>query len=540
MYRGVYRRRNSQSRLFVCNHRGCGASATGGASPCAAPRRITEREPRWPLSIFRAGPDVESSSTRWHRSRLRGKLRPVRYETRIGWRYLYGGKRDRLMQALAGGSLVVTLVGLAILLTSDAGSTAGVVTFVLGMIATSVFALLSLFSVFTSVSVLGVALGVAALTVVLAVTTGFQEQFRDKVLGVNAHVIVMKSQTTFANYRDVIETAKKIDPEVVAVQPFMFYEMLATRGKGELSGVAIKGVDPKLVREVLDLEKHMVEGDIDSLGEEVGPGQLPPIIMGKELAQKLKAKLGDTLTVVVPLSNIDFDTFRTTGGPRTRKFRVAGIFYSGFAEYDQRLMYASLRDTQELVGRGDQVFGVELKVKDVERADEIARKLERALGGPPYQVTDWYELNKNLFMALTLQKLVLVIILCLIIIVAAVNMVSALTMMVTDKTREIAILKSMGSSSQSIARVFLVVGSAIGGVGTLIGVGIGLAICYVVGSYGYHLDPKVYLIDRLPIEVQPFEVVLVMVITTVISLIATVFPALTASSLTPVEGLRYD
>jgi len=465
----------------------------------------------------------------------------VRYETRIGWRYLYGGKRDRVMLALAGGSLAVTLAGLAILLTSDAGNTAGVLMFVLGMISTAVFALLSVFSVFTSVSVLGVALGVAALTVVLAVTTGFQEQFRDKVLGVNAHVIVLKSQTTFADYRDVMKTAQEVDPEVVAVQPFIFYEMLATRGKGELSGVAVKGVDPKLVREVLDLEKHMVEGSVDALGDDVGPGKLPPIIMGKELAHKLKAKLGDTVTVVVPLSNIDFDTFRTTSSaPRTRKFRVAGIFYSGFAEYDQRLMYASLRDTQELVGRGDQVFGVELKVKDVERAEEIARKLERALGGPPYQVQDWYELNKNLFMALKLQKLVLVIILCLIIIVAAVNMVSALTMMVTDKTREIAILKSMGSSSNSIARVFLVVGVAIGSVGTLIGVGIGLAICYVVGSYGYHLDPKVYLIDRLPIEVQAFEVVLVVLITTVISLIATVFPALTASSLTPVEGLRYD
>lgn len=468
----------------------------------------------------------------------------MRYEARIGWRYLLGGrggKRDHTLLIAAAASLLVALTGLGILLVTKSGSTTAVLMFVSGLVSTAVFGLLSLFSVFTSVSVLGVALGVAALTIVLAVTTGFQAQFRDKVLGVNAHVIVLKSQSTFAEYRDVMKTAKGIDPEVLAVQPFIFAEMLVTRGKGELSGVAIKGVDPQLVRGVLDLDKHMVEGSLDTLSRRPAPGELPPIIMGKELAHKLKAKLGDMVTVVVPLSNIDFDTWRAkSSAPRTRQFRVSGIFYSGFDEYDRRLMYTALVDTQELVGRGDQVMGVELKVKDVERAELIARRLERALGGPPYQVQDWYELNKNLFTALNLQKLALVIILTLIIIVAAVNMVSALTMMVTDKTREIAILKSMGSSPNSVAKIFVVVGLAIGGVGTLIGVGIGLAICFVVSTYGYHLDPKVYLIDRLPIEVRGFEVLLVAAITTVISLIATVFPAMSASSLTPVEGLRYD
>jgi lipoprotein-releasing system permease protein len=464
----------------------------------------------------------------------------VRYEFKTGWRYLYGGKHDPVMMAFAGGSLVVSLIGLAILLMS-AGSTIGVLMFVIGLVCTAVFGLMSVFSVFTSVSVLGVALGVAALTIVLAVTTGFQKQFRDKVLGVNAHVIVLKSQNTFAEYRDVMKTAQTIDPDVLAVQPFIFAEMLVTRGKGELSGVAIKGIDPKLVRGVLDLEQHMIEGSVDTLGEDHRPGQLPPIIMGKELAHKLKAKVGDDVTVVVPLSNIDFDTWRAkSSAPRTRKFRVTGIFYSGFDEYDRRLMYTALQDTQDLVGRGDQVMGVEMKVKDVDRAEEIARELEKALGGPPYQVQDWYELNHNLFTALNLQKLALVIILTLIIIVAAVNMVSALTMMVTDKTREIAILKSMGATSSSVAQVFQVVGVAIGGVGTLIGVALGLAICYVVSSYGYHLDPKVYLIDRLPIEVKPLEVLLVAIITMFISVIATLVPAQSASSLRPVEGLRYD
>ena len=185
-------------------------------------------------------------------------------------------------------------------------------------------------------------------------------------------------------------------------------------------------------------------------------------------------------------------------------------------------------------------MGVELKVKNVERAAEISRNLEKALGGPPYQVQDWYELNHNLFTALSLQKLVLVVILTLIIIVAAVNMVSALTMMVTDKTREIAILKSMGATSSSVAFVFQVVGLAIGGAGTILGVAIGLGTCYVVSRYGYHLDPKVYLIDRLPIEVRPLEVLLVAGITMVISLVSTLVPSQSAAALRPVDGLRYD
>jgi lipoprotein-releasing system permease protein len=317
--------------------------------------------------------------------------------------------------------------------------------------------------------------------------------------------------------------------------------MLVTRGKGELSGVAIKGIDPKLVRGVLDLDQHMVEGSIDSLNESAAGASVPPIIIGKELAHKLKAKVGDEVTVVVPLSNIDFDSWRAkSSAPRTRKFRVTGIFYSGFDEYDRRLMYTALKDTQDLVGRGDQVMGVEMKVKDVDRAEEIAEKLEKALGGPPYQVQDWYELNHNLFTALNLQKLALVIILFLIIIVAAVNMVSALMMTVTDKTREIAILKSMGSNSWSVGWVFVVVGTTIGLVGTICGIAVGLATCFAVGGYGYRLDPKVYLIDRLPIDVRPVEVLVVIGVTMLISLCAALVPAWRAASLTPVQGLRYD
>jgi lipoprotein-releasing system permease protein len=463
------------------------------------------------------------------------------FELKIGWRYLHRGTPSRPLLLVAAVGVALVLLGVYLLLSSGGSSPVGVITLIVGMLATTAGLLLAFFSVLTSVSSLGVVLGVAALTVTLAVATGFQEEFRAKVLGVNAHVIIMKNTTDFPEYRRVEEVARNIDPEVRAVQPFIFEEMLATRGKGKQAGVAIKGVDPERVSGVLDLEKHMIEGSVQTLAVEHQPGQPAPIILGRELARKLDAGVGDEVTVVAPLSNLDLDTWTATGSaPLTRKFVVSGIFYSGFAEYDQRLMYISLGEAQDLRGQGDRVLGVELKVANVERADEIANKLEQALGGTPYVVQDWYELNRNLFTALTLQKVVLLIILTLIIIVATFNVVSNLTMMVIDKTRQVAILKSMGASSTSVAQIFQVVGLTIGAVGTVLGLGIGMTVCFVVEKYGYRLDPKVYLIDHLPIVLKPVESVLIAGITMVISAVAAFFPSAKASALHPVEGLRYE
>lgn len=462
------------------------------------------------------------------------------YEAKVGWRYLYRGGRSQTNLVLFFAMLAVTVA--SALWVFIAGSTfVGALTLLSAAVATILFGLLYYFSVFTTVSVLGVVFGVAALTVVLAVTTGFQRQFQEKVLGVNAHVLVMKNTNDFAEYREVEETCRTIDPDVLAVQPFVFVEMLATRGRGERAGVAIKGIDPERVTKVLDLHRHMVEGTVDALAQRPTDGSPPPIIIGKVLADKLKAEVGDVVTVVSPLSHIDASRMTPTGRPpKTKRFTVAGIFYAGFDEYDRRLMYVHLHEAQDLVEQGDVVMGVEMRVRDVDRAEEIADKLHAELGGSPFIVQDWRELNRNLFTALTLQKIALLIVLTLIIAVAAFNMVSALTMMVIDKTREIAILKSMGATSGGIARIFQVVGLMIGGVGTIAGLGLGLMTCEVIENFGYHLDPKVYLIDRLPIQVEVPEVALVGAITMVISVLATLFPASKASSLPPVEGLRYD
>jgi lipoprotein-releasing system permease protein len=461
------------------------------------------------------------------------------YEALVGWRYLYRGKRSKVVLWGLLISLLVTALGAALFLAPGRPSPTGVAILAFGALASIAFGLLRLFSVFTTVSVGGVVLGVAALTVVLSVTSGFQTSFRDKVLGVNAHVLVMKNTADFSNYRDVEEMAKK-QPYVVAEQPFLFVEIQVTRGMGELATGAMKGVDPARIAKVLDLPEHMIEGSVEALSERV-PGQAPPIIVGRELATKLKAKVGDEVTLVAPLSGIDPKTWLHTGKPpKTAKFVVKGIFYSGFAEYDTRLMYVALQDAQDFLEQGDVVMGVEMKLSDVEKASLVARNLDQQLGGDPFVVMDWQQLNHNLFTALKLQKVALTIFLLLIIIVAAFNMVAALTMMVFDKTKEIAILKSMGGSSTAVARIFQVVGLTIGGVGTVLGLALGLLLCTVVSKYGYPLDPKVYLIDRLPIQVNPGEVVLVGVLTMVIALLATLYPAFKASSLRPVEGLRYD
>lgn len=454
------------------------------------------------------------------------------YETQIGRRFLaHTSARRRTLLTIMAVGLALVVAGVFVVVRT--GSPAGVVLALVGALAAIVSGLFTIFSVFTGVSVFGVILGVAALLMVLAVTSGFQLQFRDKVLGVNAHVLVMRGATDFANYRDVEQMVSHM-PHVVATEPFIFEELLVTRGRGEHGVIAFKGVDPARVHTVLDVGQHMVEGSLDSLAHP-RPGEPPPMIIGKELATKLKAKVGDVVTVVSPTASLS--GFGSLRAPRTGRFTISGVFYCGFAEYDGRLTYVSLQAAQDFLDNGDSVRGVELRLDDVDYAWTLARQIEKQLKGE-FVVLDWRELNENLFTALTLQKWALVIFLTLIIIVAAFNLVASLTMMVHDKTKEIAILRAMGATHRGVASVFQVVGMTIGVVGTGVGLALGLLLCQVVSIYGYPLDPKVYLIDRLPIRVEPLEVVLTGGITLVVSFLATLYPSLRASALHPVDGLR--
>ena len=464
----------------------------------------------------------------------------MRYEAMIGFRYLkHRPPARRLLLAL-----MLIFVGVAVLsalfwVLSSRPPPVTVFTFTVGAIGAIVTGIVSFFSVFTSVSIFGVVLGVSALTIVMSVTSGFQKAFKDKVLGVNAHVLVMRNTLDFSNYPEV-EKLAAAEPGVVAVQPFVFADMMITNGKGKVSGIALKGVDPDRIGEVLDLPRNMVDGEVAVLGRARLEGAEPTVIIGKELAEKLAVKVGDLVTLVLPVASSASGWKAGHVTPKIRKFEVGGIFYSGFAEYDTRLVYVGIREAQDFLGEGDVVTGVEMKLADVDRAREVARLLDGKLGGEPYMVVDWRSLNNNLFTALTIQKVALLVFLNLIIIVAAFNMVAALTMMVLDKVKEIAILKSMGANAVGVSGIFQVVGMTIGVLGTLLGLLLGLALCHVVARYGYELDPKVYLIDRLPILVDPFEVALVAVLTLAICFVATLYPALKASALHPVEGLRYE
>ncbi|MFO0656851.1 MAG: FtsX-like permease family protein [Polyangia bacterium] len=274
------------------------------------------------------------------------------------------------------------------------------------------------------------------------------------------------------------------------------------------------------------------------------PGGPPlPGLFGQELARKLKAQPGDKLRLISP--QIGLDTLQgadpsQAAAPRSQEFRLAGVFSSGFDEYDRRLVLTGLRPAQQLVGQGDVVTGLELRTQSVEQARQTGGEVISLLGGAPYRSLDWEELNHNLFTALAMQKAVLSLVLFLIILVAAFNIVASLTMMVIDKTREVAILKAMGMSSASVSSLFRVAGMAIGSLGVSLGLSLGVLTCKLIERLGYLLDAHVYMIERLPTKVSGLELVITGSVTILISLLATVYPSVRAARLHPVDGLRYD
>lgn len=468
-----------------------------------------------------------------------------RYEPFIAWRYLYRRRSGStvLLLTVIFAVLSALALGAVFAMHGDAqvvGTSLALPCLILFLF----FLLLNVFSGFTAVSIIGVAIGVLALVTVLSVTSGFQQSFEQKVLGVNAHVIIMKYGQDFSEYRDV-ENKALTEKHVVAASPFVFYEGMLAAGKS-MSGSIIKGIDPARSPQVLEVRAAMRVGQVEDLARRLPPNDggppLPAIFVGQELAKKLKLKIGDRVRIVSPKTDLDPSAWGQKGaGPSTREFRLGGLFYTGFEEYDARLAYVAVKDAQAFFeGQGDVVTGVELKLDDIDAALAVAHTLYKDLGGAPYRVIDWEELNHNLFTALKMQKVAITVILTLIIIVAAFNIIAAMTMLVIGKAKEIAILKSMGMRSAGVARVFQAAGLVMGTIGIGFGLAVGMTTIAILRQYKYQLDPHVYLIDQLPVKVNLDEVVMTACITLAICFLATLYPALKAAKLPPVEGLRYE
>jgi lipoprotein-releasing system permease protein len=404
-------------------------------------------------------------------------------------------------------------------------------------------------SIITFISIAGIFLGVAALIIVLAVMNGFETDLRNKILGINSHVVLMQYTGAMKDYQKVMNEVEQVEG-VVASTPFIFSQAML-RNEGRTSGVILRGISVANAFKVINLGK-MHEGNIDYLSDKqrstLGLGKdtsmLPGIVIGKELAKNMGLLLFDPVNIISPMG------ISTPMGmvPKMKKFVVVGIFDSGFYEYDSTLAYISLRDCQEFLNLGERVTGLEIKVNDIYRANIIAKSIEKKLGFP-FWARNWMEMNKNLFSALKLEKRVMFIILSLIVLVAAFNIICTLIMIVMEKNKDIAILKSMGATSASIMRIFIYQGVTIGAIGTLMGCIGGLAVALnleklsvsIENLFGFKILPgDVYYLSQLPSQVNYSDVVIIIIGTMLICFLSTIYPSRRASKLDPAEALRYD
>jgi lipoprotein-releasing system permease protein len=438
-------------------------------------------------------------------------------------------------------------------------------------------------SAITAISILGVVVGVTALIMVLAVMEGFEIDLRDKILGSNAHIVVLQYGGNFSGYEEAVDTVQRTEG-VQAAAPFVYSEVMI-RSPFAASGVIIKGIDLERTSKVTDVSSNLQAGPkgvvsspedkesiLRALGEPIPPLHrkaldaaptdppaegaiaaaeapppprigdpstmaLPGILIGNELASQLNVFVGDTVTVINPIGGSIGPLGIPT--PRVKPFRIAGIFRSGMYEYDTKWTYVSIREAQAFLEIGDLVTGIEARVDDIDEVDGISEDLGAVLPYP-FFVKHWKNLNQSLFSALKLEKIVMGLILSLIVMVASLNIIGTLILVVLTRAREISILRAMGTAKGTIRGLFMIEGLIIGVVGTTLGTILGLLGCMGLERYQYPLDTDVYYLDSLPVVVEPNTVVSVIVAAILISFLATVYPATLAARIDPVEGLRYE
>ena len=426
------------------------------------------------------------------------------------------------------------------------------------------------------IAILGVSIGVCALVTVLSVMSGFEVDLKRKILGTNAHGVVMR----YGDFTEYQEAARKVRAVrgVKGVSPFVLNEVMLT-SEQNLAGVLIKGIDPESVGQVTELPENIADkegagkleylqhpdlipnaqsshAELDQMLQELrnatgeprkiddeetkrkaAAAALPGIIVGRELARTLRVYVGDRISVVSPVGG---ELGPTGPMPKSRPFRVAAIFKSGMYEYDSKFAYIALDSAQKFFGTGNVVNGLELKVDDIDNIKPINRKIMETLDGYPFHTRDWGEMNHNLFAALRLEKLAMAIMLTFIVLVACINILSTLVVFALQKAKEVAILKSMGARDTGIMKIFVIEGLIIGAIGTILGLIQGYGCCWFVEKFGITLDPEVYYIDKLPVKLDPGQFLAVALTALMLSYLATLFPSLNASRLRPVEGLKTE
>lgn len=393
---------------------------------------------------------------------------------------------------------------------------------------------LKFISIITFISIAGVAVGVMALIVVLAVMNGFEDEIHSRIIGINAHVILLK----FGGepIRDYYPLADRVEavPGVIAAAPFT-YTKGVLQGRAGSDGIIVRGIDIAREARVTDIVAN-TDPPLASLQTE--PGGTPKIILGDELAKRLQVGRGDTVAVSSP-----FDYTLTPMGlmPAVARFRVVSLFSSGMFEYDQSLVYIDLEEAQALFGMGDAVVGIEIKIEDPYDAPAAGARIVESVGGFPYRANNWIELNRNLFTWMKTEKKVMFWILSLIIMVAAFNIASTLIMVVMEKTKDIGIMKSMGATARSIMRIFVFEGLVIGIVGTIVGSIGGYVLATLLDRYQFvSLPGDVYPIETLPVDMQGLDFIVVAAAAIVISFAAAFYPAWQAARLAPAEAIRRE